>query len=69
MLLQCYMQSTATSRVVESEMQAKSSCVQGPASSITPMMAIMAQGQAPNFLGQELPPRRLLYFGGNFADH
>jgi hypothetical protein len=59
MLLQCYMQNTATSKVVENEMQVKSSCAQGQPKSITPMMIIMVR---PNFLGQELPPCRLTYF-------
>jgi hypothetical protein len=69
MLLQCYMQSTATPRVIENEMQAKNSCVQGPARSVKSMMTTMGARPCPNFLGQEPPAHRLPIFEGNFADY
>src|ERR1700722_1251244 len=61
MLLQCYMQNTATSRVVESEMQVKK--VPAPKASRVNQSDDDYHGAKvrPNFLGQELPPCRLTY--------
>jgi hypothetical protein len=70
MLLQCYMQNTATSRVVENEMQVKNFLRPRPARSINPMMIYHeAQDWAKLFRTRASAlSANLLIFGGNFAD-